>query len=93
MLYLDDVPNVEVGVELAVSIALSGQVVASSLPGGQVATTVHFGSYGGLAGAHEAVLAWCTANGHELSRTRWEVYGPHHADVSRMWTEISWLLA
>lgn len=31
MLYLDDVPNVEVGVELAEPIAVSGRVIASNL--------------------------------------------------------------
>src|SRR5215510_2529132 len=43
MLYLDDTPHVEVGVELRVPCALTGRVVASALPAGQVAMTVHRG--------------------------------------------------
>ncbi|HYY79161.1 MAG TPA: GyrI-like domain-containing protein, partial [Actinomycetes bacterium] len=48
MLYRDDVPNVEVGVELGQPCPLTGRVVASSLPAGRVAMTVHRGPYAGL---------------------------------------------
>src|SRR6266566_1220419 len=58
MLYWDDVPHVEVGVELLVPCPLTGRVVASALPAGQVAMTVHRGPYSGLAAAHRAVLDW-----------------------------------
>src|SRR2546423_8345646 len=47
MLYLDDVPHVEVGVLFSGSVPLTGRVVASSLPSGRVAWTVHRGPYGG----------------------------------------------
>jgi effector-binding domain-containing protein len=93
MLYRDDAPTVEVGVELAEPIALTGRVMRSNLPAGRVATTVHRGPYDGLASAHEAVLAWCAAHDQAVTRTRWEVYGPHEEDPSRTWTEIYWLLA
>jgi len=36
MLYRDDVPNVEVGVEIAGSFAPTGRIVASALPAGRV---------------------------------------------------------
>ncbi len=55
MLYRDDVPNVEVGVELLEPCPLTGRVVASALPAGEVAHTVHHGPYGGLGSAHRAV--------------------------------------
>ena len=41
MLYLDDVPNVEVGVLLDRPCPLTGRVVASALPAGTAAMTVH----------------------------------------------------
>src|SRR5581483_3510053 len=63
MLYLDDVPHVEIGVELLVPCPLTGRVVASTLPAGQVAMTVHRGPYAGLAAAHRAVLDQCAAEG------------------------------
>jgi len=93
MLYRDDVPHVEVGVELTRPCPLTGRVVASTLPAGPVATTVHYGPYAGLATAHQAVHDWCAAQGRTLTRTRWEVYGPHHPDPAQTWTEVYWLLS
>jgi effector-binding domain-containing protein len=92
MLYLDDVPHVEVGVELLQPCPLTGRVVASNLPAGPVAMTVHRGPYGGLASAHQAVSDWCAANGQRPAGPRWEVYGPHHDDPAEVWTELHWLL-
>jgi effector-binding domain-containing protein len=94
MVYRDDAPGVrvEIGVALDVPCPLTGRVVASALPAGQVATTVHHGSYAGLGEAHQAVADWCAANGRQPAGTRWEVYGPHREDPAEVWTEISWLL-
>ena len=93
MLYLDDVPHVEVGVLLTQPCPLTGRVVASSLPAGRVATTVHQGSFGGVGAAHEAVVGWCRAQGLRLDRTRWEVYGPHHDDPEQQQTQVFWRVA
>src|SRR4051794_36316405 len=93
MLYLDNVPNVEVGVLLDQQCTLNGRVVSSALPAGTAATTVHRGAFGGVTAAHDAVLHWCTANGHRPTGTRWEIYGPHDDDPAQQWTEVSWLLA
>jgi effector-binding domain-containing protein len=92
MLYLDDVPQVEVGVELTQPCPLTGRVVASSLPGRTVAMTVHRGSYDGLGEAHDAVIRWCRDRGRERAGARWEVYGPHHDDPADVWTEVYYLL-
>ena len=92
MLYWDDTPRVEVGVELLVPCPLTGRVVASALPEGPVAMTVHYGAYAGLAAAHQAVLDWCAQHGRTPVGTRWEVYGPHQADPAQVWTEVYWLL-
>jgi effector-binding domain-containing protein len=93
MLYLDDVPKVEVGVELRQPCPLTFPVIASTLPAGRVATTVHRGSYSGLADAHRAVRAWCVTQEHQLTGTRWEIYGPHRENPAEVTTEIFWLLA
>jgi effector-binding domain-containing protein len=92
MLYLDDVPHVEVGVELTQPCPLIGQVVASSLPAGTAAMTVHRGPYDGLGAAHRAVIRWCRVNGRERAGPRWEVYGPHDDDPAKVWTEVYYLL-
>jgi effector-binding domain-containing protein len=93
MLYRDDVPHVEVGVELTQPCPLTGNVVSSSLPAGQVAMTVHSGAYEGLAAAHRAVLDWCAVHGRRPAGPRWEVYGPHRDDPAEVWTEVYYLLS
>jgi effector-binding domain-containing protein len=93
MLYLDDVPHVEVGVLLTQPCPLTGRVVASALPAGRAATTVHQGSFGDVGAAHDAVVDWCMAQGLRLDRTRWEVYGPHHDDPAQQQTQVFWRLA
>ncbi|MFL5540926.1 MAG: GyrI-like domain-containing protein [Longimicrobiaceae bacterium] len=93
MLYWDDVPHVEVGVELSRPCALTGRVVTSALPAGKVAATVHRGSYAGLASAHRAVVDWCAAHGRRPAGPRWEVYGPHRDDPAELRTEVYYLLS
>ena len=93
MLYHDDVPRVEVGVALRQACPLTGRVVASTLPAGQVAMTVHRGSYAGLGEAHRAIRDRCAAHGRTPAGPRWEVYGPHRDDPAEVWTEVYWLLA
>jgi effector-binding domain-containing protein len=92
MLYRDGVPNVEVGVLLDQPCPLTGRVVASALPAGTAAMTVHRGPFGEVGSAHDAVLAWCAAHGRRPTGTRWEVYGPHNDDPAEQWTEVYWLL-
>ena len=75
MLYLDDRPSVEVGVEVAEPFAGSGRVVASALPAGRVAVTTHRDGYATLAAAHAAVIEECARLGLRRLGPRWEVYG------------------
>ncbi len=93
MLYRDAQPRVEVGVELLRPCPLTGRVTASTLPAGRAATTVHRGSYAGLAAAHDAVHDWCATQGLQPAGPRWEVYGPHDDDPANVWTEVFWLLS
>jgi effector-binding domain-containing protein len=96
MVYKDDVPNVEVGVEVAGSFESQGRVVASTLPTGQAARAISRGapSPEGIAAAHKAVKDWCAANGHELDGVRWEVYDHwREEDPDGFETEVYWLLS
>lgn len=94
--YLDCQINLEVGVELDTPFAGYGEVVGSSTPAGSVATTTHFGPYGLLHQAHEAILQWCKNNGHKLAGPSWEVYGhwkdEWNSDPSKISTDIYYLL-
>jgi effector-binding domain-containing protein len=96
MVYLDDVPTVEVGVEMEGPVAApSGRVVASTLPEGRAATTVARGapSRAGLVAAHAAIVEWCDANGHARTGVRWEVYDHWRDDPESFETAVHWLLA
>ena len=96
MVYLDDAPTVEVGVELeGILAAPSGRIVASALPKGRAATTVARGapSPEGIAAAHAAVIDWCDANGRARTGVRWEVYDHWRDDPDSFETAVYWLLA
>jgi effector-binding domain-containing protein len=92
MLYKDDVPNVEIGVEARQAFAAIGRVVPSALPAGRVATTTHRGAYDGIGAAHKAVTNWCDGHGLRRTGTRWEIYGHWTPDVAEQTVEIHYLL-
>ena len=92
MLYKDDVPNVEVGVQVTGSFDPVGRVVASSLPGGLVATATHTGPVSALAGTHQAVREWTEANGYLLVGPRWEVYGDPDPSTGDFSVDVFWSL-
>jgi hypothetical protein len=75
MLYKDDRPNVEVGVQVNRPFEAVGDVVPSTLPGGLAAMARHTGPITTIGETHDAVRAWCTAHGHAMSGARWEIYG------------------
>ena len=90
MLYKDDVPNVEIGVEISGSFAPIGRIVASALPGGRVVTTTHRGSWD-VGPAHQAVIDECARLGLERLGPRWEIYGHFNAPGDEE-VEISYLV-
>jgi effector-binding domain-containing protein len=67
--------RLEVGVELAGPFVEKNGVFLSAIPAGPVAATTHFGPYNRLGAAHDAVRAWCAANGHRRAGPCWEIYG------------------
>jgi effector-binding domain-containing protein len=92
MLYRDQTPDVEVGVLVAASFDTEGRVIASQLPGGEVATATHRGDYARLGVTHDAVREHAMAAGRELAGPCWEIYGHGRSDPSEQETEIFWLL-
>ena len=93
VLYRDNVPNVEVGVEVTGPFQPSGRVIPSVLPAGEVASTVHRGPYDALEEAHVAIKAWCLSHRHALTGVRWEVYGDWRSDPADLETTICYQLA
>lgn len=96
-IYWDGSIRLEVGVELLGPFAEHGEVVRSATPAGAVASATHFGPYGGLGAAHDAVRRWCKANDHRLAGPNWEIYGhwqrEWNADPSRVRTDVYYLLS
>jgi hypothetical protein len=92
MLYRDDVPSVEVGVQVTGSFAPVGQVIASSLPGGLVAAATHTGPIGEIGDTHRAVREWSRANGYQLAGPHWEIYGDPDASTGHFDVGVFWLL-
>ena len=92
MLYLDDAPQVEIGVLTTEPVPLTGRVVRSSLPAGAVATARHRGPYSGLGDTHRTVRRWAGAHGRPLAGPRWEIYGPHRQDPAELEVQVNYLL-
>lgn len=92
MLFKDDVPNVEVGVQVTRAFSASGRVVPSNLPGGLVATARHTGPVARIGDTHRAVCDWATANGYTLPGPRWEIYGDPDPATGDFDVEVFWAL-
>ena len=73
-----------------------GGIVRSETPAGLVATLTHFGPYGTLSVAHQALKDWCHSNQHRCVGPRWEIYGHWQrawdADPSGIETEVAYLV-
>jgi effector-binding domain-containing protein len=92
----DSTVRLEVGVELLGAFAEEGDIVRSATPSGLVASATHFGPYGGLRAAHDAVHEWCTSNNQRVAGPSWEIYGhwldEWNGDPSRIRTDVFYLL-
>jgi len=92
MLYKDDVPNVEIGVQVTRSFDRHGSVVPSTLPGGLAAAAAHSGPVTRIGETHSAVRDWATANGYRLAGPRWEIYGDPDPSTGEFAVEVLWLV-
>ena len=84
--------DVDFGVQVIRSFPDAGEVVCTETPAGEVAVTTHIGSYGKLAGAHEAIHSWRAANGRTFGACSWEVYGDWTDDEAKLETQVVYLL-
>jgi effector-binding domain-containing protein len=86
-----------VGVELYGPFEEQGEVVRSATPAGSVALATHYGPYGGLGAAHQAVREWCEANNHGLAGPNWAIYGhwqnEWNTNPSQIRTDVYYQLA
>lgn len=94
--------DVEIGIPVASPLpnvpsladAIPGEMASSELPGGQVAITVHRGSYEGLGATYEQLHDWIHGKGHDESPAPWESYvdDPSEVEQADLRTEICWPL-
>lgn len=66
--------ELEAGFPTATPITGDGEVVASELPGGQVARGVHAGGYDSLGDSWGALVRWVSEQGRAPAGPMWEVY-------------------
>ena len=95
VVYRGDGPvlDVEVGSGVKGRVEPPEGLVLIETPAGEAAHTIHWGDYSTIAQAHQAVVAWCLADGHALAGPRWEVYGERTEDPARRRTDVYYLLA
>lgn len=83
------VPNVP-----ALADAVPGEMGAAELPGGDVAITVHRGSYDGLSATYDGLHDWIHGQGRDEGPAPWESYvdDPSEVDTADLRTEVCWPL-
>jgi effector-binding domain-containing protein len=84
--------EVDFGVEVDRRFETLGNVRCVETPPGQIAWARHVGPYDRLRGAHDAVHAWCAANGRAIGDLSWETYGDWSNDPAKLETVVSYLL-
>lgn len=89
--------RLEVGAEISAPFEQRDGLVRSATPSGRVAAATHFGPYQHLGQAHQAVVDWCRAQGHQLAGPNWEIYGHWEsawdANPSLIRTDVCYLVA
>ncbi len=84
--------TVEVGVEVAGRFEKVEDVVYSSTPAGEVASTLHIGRYSDLGRAYDALTRWCQEHHRAQMNVCWEVYGDWEEDPAKLQTDVFYLL-
>ncbi len=96
--------DVEIGIPVdmppanlrSIDEAERGELSASELPGGEVAVTVHEGSYDTISEAYERLERFIGEQGRQMAGAPWESYVVEMSEVSDpsdLRTEVYWPLA
>jgi effector-binding domain-containing protein len=85
--------DMEIGQEAFQPFQSTSDLICSSTPGGEVATTAHIGPYDRLGDAHRAIVKWAADHQRSLAGPNWEIYGHWTDDPTRLRTDVFYLLA
>jgi effector-binding domain-containing protein len=85
--------DIDFGVQVTRLFPKEGEVFATEMPAGKVATAVHAGPYERLGETHDAIHAWAAANKMTFAGKSWEIYGDWFDDPAKLETRVEYLLA
>ena len=83
---------IDFGVEVTRRFEPEGEVCCIETPAGEASVIEHRGPYRGLARAHAALRAWCSANARTIGAYSLEIYGDWSDDPRALETTIQYLL-
>jgi effector-binding domain-containing protein len=66
--------DVEIGFPVAHKLAGKGEIQASEIPGGKLASVMHVGPYDKMGAAYDALTQWVKAQGLETTGVAYELY-------------------
>ena len=84
--------DVECGIQVPAKFDDIAEVECREIPGGEAASTVHWGPYERLGEAHDRVMGWVRENGRTLAGVGWEVYSDWDDDPAKVRTDVYHLL-
>lgn len=79
-------------VEVTRLFTAAGEVHPVQVPAGEVATTVHRGSYDRLGTTHDAIHVWRAQQNWRFPGLSWEIYSDWSADPGKLETTVCYLL-
>lgn len=85
--------DVEFAVQVCDAFGPNHEVYPSATPARRAATALHVGPYDRLGIAHDAIIAWSSANNYVRAGICWEVYGDWNDDPSKLETRVYYLIA
>ena len=66
--------EIQAGVVVPEGAKGDGEIVASELPGGRAAFTIHTGPYENLSKTYAVVMDWLKTKGEKMAGPSWEIY-------------------
>lgn len=83
---------IDFGVQVDGLFEADGVVQCAQTPAGEVACATHVGPYARMGETHNAIHAWCAANGRTIGGASWETYGDWVEDETKLETVVRYLL-